>query len=298
MQFDQTVLKGAGNILIKKTSDNSTVQTIAVTSGNVVLSTTTASNDTATVTTSALAASTGYYVTVVAGSFVNASGGSFAGVAGSTTWTFTTGGGVGGGTLFRIIRLPTTAVATYAAKRISDNVDANQEGLPSGTHAIRLLMNGTPVVDVPVGLTQNRDWGTVAAEADPTHFKAVVKFLGANTGAGAAHTLYAAKGTTASFRVCPNAVALSEVTTGCTGGAAFAGPFPQTQSVGSDTVVVGTGSIAGLTYWYASGLTGSGGEGEGGGTGGETIPFFPWWGVPILLAGCGAVLYRGKWLEV
>lgn len=297
LQFDQTVVKGSGNIYVKKSSDNTTVQTIAVTAGTVALGTTATTNDTATITINALDASTGYYVTVAAGAFVNATGGSFAGIAGGTTWNFTTGGGVGNGTLFRITGLPSTAIATYAVKKIDDNTDAYAVGLPSGTYTVRLTMDGTPVVDAPVGLTQNRSWRTVSAETDAIHNKAVIKFLGDNTGTSGTHTLYVVKGSTTSFRVCPNAQILSEVTSSCTGGVAFTGSYPQTQTVGADTVEVGTTSIGGLTYWYASGLTGSGGEGEGGG-GGDPVPFFPWWSVPGIAIACGYVLYREKWVEM
>ena len=55
-------------------------------------------------------------------------------------------------------------------------------------------------------------------------------------------------------------------------------------------MVVGTTSIGGMTYWYASGLSGSGGEGEG--TGGDPVPFFPWWGLPALALICGTYVMR------
>ena len=295
LQFDQTVVKGTGNITVKNAATNATVQTIAVTSGNVVLGTTATTNDTATISINALSASTGYYVTVDAGAFQSSTGGSFAGITDATTWNFTTGDGVGEGTLFRITGLPTTIAASYGIRRISDSMDAYATGLASGTHTVRLTQDSVPVVDTAVGLTQNRTWSTISAQTDTQNHKVVVKFLGDNTGASGTHTIYATKGSTTSFRVCPNAQALSDVTSGCTGGVLFSGTFPASQTVGSDTVEVGTVNIGGTLYWYASGLTGSGGEGEGGA--GDPVPFFPWWSVPVVGLIGWYVLKRGQWLE-
>ena len=87
--FDQAVSAVAGkNLVIRKSSDNAVVETIAA-------------NDTAKVTLSGskatinpstdLAYSTGYYVQIDAGAFVNAGGEAYAGIADATSWDFTTG---------------------------------------------------------------------------------------------------------------------------------------------------------------------------------------------------------------
>lgn len=84
--FSEDIQKGtAGNIIIKRSSDNTTVQTTAVTSASV-----TVSSATATIPFSGLAYSTGYYVTIDAGAFKDLAGNSYAGISNTTTWTFTT----------------------------------------------------------------------------------------------------------------------------------------------------------------------------------------------------------------
>lgn len=91
LTFDQNVTAVAGkNIVIKKTSDNSTAESIAA-------------NDTANVTisgskalvylTTTLAASSDYYVEVDSGAFKNSGNEDYVGIANATTWNFTTGAG-------------------------------------------------------------------------------------------------------------------------------------------------------------------------------------------------------------
>ena len=87
--FNQNVQKGTGNIVILKTSDNSVVQTIDVTSGQV-----TVSGAVATIIPSGyLPASTQCYVQIAAGAFTATIGSMppFAGITDTTTWSFTTG---------------------------------------------------------------------------------------------------------------------------------------------------------------------------------------------------------------
>ena len=85
--FNENVQKGTtGNIVIKKSSDNSVVETIAVTSAQV-----TVSGSTVTINpTSDLANSTGYYVEIDAGAIKDSANNNFAGITGSNTWNFTT----------------------------------------------------------------------------------------------------------------------------------------------------------------------------------------------------------------
>jgi methionine-rich copper-binding protein CopC len=88
--FNENVQKGTGNIVLKKSSDNSVVETIAVTNAAVSLS-----GATATIARSTtLAESTGYYVEVASGAFEDLAGNAFGGISGSTAWTFTTTGGI------------------------------------------------------------------------------------------------------------------------------------------------------------------------------------------------------------
>ena len=88
LTFSEAVTAVTGkSILIKKTSDNSTVHTLSVTGPNVSVS-----GSVVTVNpTSNLAYSTGYYILVDAGAFKNVGDFNFAGISSSSTLNFTTG---------------------------------------------------------------------------------------------------------------------------------------------------------------------------------------------------------------
>jgi hypothetical protein len=163
--------------------------------------------------------------------------------------------------------------------------------MAAGSYLVRLTMNGTPVTDASVDLTQDREWNEVVAAIDPLQYRGVISFQGADTGVSDTHTLYVPKGPSTTFRVCPEAVTLGQVSSTCTNGVRFMGPsFPETQG----GVTVGTIVISGTTYWYASGLTGSGGEGED--DEGNTIPFFPVWSIPVIGVIGWYVLKREGWV--
>ncbi|CAH2575086.1 Thermitase [Planktothrix rubescens] len=84
--FSETIQKGTGDIVIKKLSDNSVVETIAVTNSNVTVSgsqlTINPTND--------LAQSTDYYVEIANGAIKDIAGNNYAGITGNSTWNFTT----------------------------------------------------------------------------------------------------------------------------------------------------------------------------------------------------------------
>lgn len=85
--FNKTIQVGTGNIVIKKTSDNTTVQTIDVTSGQV------AGSGTNTITinpTADLSYNTSYYIQIDGTAFRDSSNNNFAGIANTTSWNFTT----------------------------------------------------------------------------------------------------------------------------------------------------------------------------------------------------------------
>lgn len=88
MTFNRTVQGGTGSILIKKTSDNSTVETIPAQSSRVTGSGTRilTINPTAT-----LADSTSYYVQIQQNAIRSGSGAFYAGISDTTSWNFTTG---------------------------------------------------------------------------------------------------------------------------------------------------------------------------------------------------------------
>ncbi len=87
MNFSDYVDTQTGaNIYIKKTSDNSTVQTISATSGSVT------GNGTATLTVDIndLMSNNGYYIQIDSNAIKDLAGNAFAGIADTTTWNFTT----------------------------------------------------------------------------------------------------------------------------------------------------------------------------------------------------------------
>ncbi|HEY1041389.1 MAG TPA: Ig-like domain-containing protein [Candidatus Paceibacterota bacterium] len=88
MVFSTTISVGTGNILIKKTSDDSTVETIDVASGKVTgwgTNTIVINPDTT------LAESTGYYISIPNTAFKDGSNRFYAGISNNSTWNFTTG---------------------------------------------------------------------------------------------------------------------------------------------------------------------------------------------------------------
>jgi hypothetical protein len=87
IDFNETVTIQTGNIKLKKTSDGSTVQTIAITSSSVVL---TANSHIAITLGTPLLESTSYYVELDSGIVNDTSGNTFGGLSGSGSWNFTT----------------------------------------------------------------------------------------------------------------------------------------------------------------------------------------------------------------
>lgn len=86
MTFNENILQGTGDIVIRRSADDSTAQTIDVTSSAV-----TVSGDTVTINPpSDLEFLTGYYVQVPDTAFRDAAGNFYSGIADTTTWDFTT----------------------------------------------------------------------------------------------------------------------------------------------------------------------------------------------------------------
>jgi len=86
IDFSEAVQKGTGNIVIRQTSDDSLVETIAVSSGQVTIS-----GDTVTIDPSLdFAASTGYYVLIDSAAFADLTGDAFAGISDPVAWNFVT----------------------------------------------------------------------------------------------------------------------------------------------------------------------------------------------------------------
>lgn len=150
--FDENIQKGTGNIVVKKTSDNSIVQTIDVSSTAVAVSGTHA-----VISLSGLAANTGYYIEIDNGAIKDLANNSFAGIAGSSTWTFTTGTLLFNATFNVCSSVPSEGFTAFSA--VGPQVwacttfgrDANNP--PTGSAAYGLQINGFDVTNIP-----NEDW--------------------------------------------------------------------------------------------------------------------------------------------
>ena len=86
MNFSEAIQKGTGNIVIKKLSDNSIVETLAATTANV-----TVSGSQLTINPTAdLVVGTDYYVEIANGAVKDLAGNNYGGFTGSSIWNFKT----------------------------------------------------------------------------------------------------------------------------------------------------------------------------------------------------------------
>ncbi|WRH67209.1 MAG: Ig-like domain-containing protein [Planktothrix sp. GU0601_MAG3] len=88
VNFSEAIQKGTGNIVIKKVSDNSLVETIQVTATNVTVSGTQLTIN----PTADLAQGTDYYVEIANGTIEDLASNDYAGIIGNSTWNFKTQG--------------------------------------------------------------------------------------------------------------------------------------------------------------------------------------------------------------
>lgn len=86
-----TAATSTGAIGIYKTTDNSLLESISLSSSEIVRSTTSASTTFTVTSNTARAASTGYYLSIASTTFVYGTGNFWEGTGASTTWNFTTG---------------------------------------------------------------------------------------------------------------------------------------------------------------------------------------------------------------
>ena len=96
MLFGENVKAGAGNIILKKASDNSTVESVSITSNAVsfkssdVVNSPNATDLVIVKFATKLASSSKYYVTIASGVITDKTGNKYAGINTATAWTFTT----------------------------------------------------------------------------------------------------------------------------------------------------------------------------------------------------------------
>lgn len=86
VQFNEDVMKGTGNIRLRRTSDNSIHQTININSAAVTVSSSIVNID-----LTILEVNTAYYFEIDNGAITDLDGNIFAGISGNGTWAFTTG---------------------------------------------------------------------------------------------------------------------------------------------------------------------------------------------------------------
>jgi hypothetical protein len=165
LTFDRSVTKGTGNIVIRKTADNSLVESIAVTSGLVTGSGTTWGIN----PTNNLEFLTGYSVTVDAGIFVDTSSKVFPELSGKLTFNFVT-----------TARPATTVASLNRSNSSSSNastvtwqiVFANPvSGLASGNFSlVNSGLGGAPAISniTAVGGTPATTWNITATTGTGT----------------------------------------------------------------------------------------------------------------------------------
>lgn len=129
---------------------------------------------------------------------------------------------------------------------------ANQE-------TTRILESGIPVADLETYYNNDFDWSGLTADTDLDSGIAVIDVSGVELGTNSPHTLYIPSNGQSAVRICPQAASIEQVSRDCDGGVDFSGPFPQTESVESDTVTVSIVIINELEFFKATGLTGTGG---------------------------------------
>jgi len=141
--FDEPVQKGAGTVTIKRSSDGSTVETISVTGTQVTISGATATID----PTDPFLESTGYYVEVATGAFLDLAGNAFGGVHGGATWNFTTGDFTP--PALTTLSPPDDATEVAFDTDLEITFDESVRAA-SGTVAIRRSDDGSTVESIPV----------------------------------------------------------------------------------------------------------------------------------------------------
>ena len=142
VNFDQKVNAVAGkNIVIRKSADNSVVETIAANDGTKV----TLSGSKASINPSTeLTFSTGYYVQIDAGAFVNSGGEVYAGIANATSWNFTTGSAA---TLTVTAYSPANG-STDAAQKVDLSMSFNECVTPvAGKNIVIKKISGSSVAE-------------------------------------------------------------------------------------------------------------------------------------------------------
>ena len=162
LNFSEAVDRESGNITIKKTSDNSTIEAIAVTDSKI---TGTGTTQITINPTSALAGQTEYYVLIAASAFDDTSSNSYAGISSTTALSFTTAD----------IANPTLSSSTPVDGSTGIAVDANivltfseAVDVESGNIVIKKSLDDSIVETIDVTGSKVTGTGTTTITINPT----------------------------------------------------------------------------------------------------------------------------------
>ncbi|MGW8122654.1 Ig-like domain-containing protein, partial [Roseivirga echinicomitans] len=132
MAFGEDVFKGAGNITIKKKSDDSVLETIAVTSSAVTISSGTVTIDPVNLI---LPPATAFYVNVDAGALMDIAGNSYS-ISNNSDWSFT---------------IIASSVVTSVAVPANDTYKIGDELDFTASFTLPITITGTPSIPITIG---------------------------------------------------------------------------------------------------------------------------------------------------
>lgn len=180
MTFDKNVVKGTGNITIYQSSDDSVIETIDVTGGNVTIFGATVTIDPV---DNILPPDKEFYVSIDPGAFKNEAGADYAGLTDKTTWSFTIIAasvvtevavpadevhGIGdnlGFTVTMVLPVSISGTATIPITIGSSTVNATQVGTVSNSNTILFrytILEGEVDTDgIAIGSAINLNGGTM-----------------------------------------------------------------------------------------------------------------------------------------
>lgn len=150
--FSENIQKGIGNIVVRRSSDNTIFQMIDVTTPAV-----TVSSNTASFNLSGLTPNTGYYIEIDNGAFKDVANNNFPGFSGSSSWSFTSGTIFYNAAFNNCTSSPTEGFIAYSVTGpqvwgcTTFGRDAGNP--PSGSAPNGVQINGFNVTNIP-----NEDW--------------------------------------------------------------------------------------------------------------------------------------------
>jgi hypothetical protein len=140
----------------------------------------------------------------------------------------------------------------------NDAVDLTTDGVDSNSYELRFKKSDLWIADIPIDLTENRNYSDIIVDGEESSNKAVVNLTENHGFSDETFDMYVVKDNTDYVRVCPGAENINQVTETCVNGVDFYGSFPETKSVNGQNVTVKTGSVGDVAYWKIEGLSGTG----------------------------------------